>query len=302
MLTNYFKNLSFWLIILSCFLYIKKAQALAYQIQIPLPDAAAGTSFSDPAAYIRHFFIFGLSLLAFLTVAVITTGGIMYITAGSLTSVDRAKEMIKSAVFGLFLLLGSYLLVFTLDPAVTNLSAATLQKFKIERIADAYDLPNEAIKNKNLEQVEEMIKDGKITGNGLDSCPIAKCGSTYVDDKQLSSGAAKNYLSLQEEINQACKSQGLECSTKLSSTTDGQHASRCHQAGDDKKGGTCGDFVITAPECNGSIKNCSAEQREKYIQVAASVLSKSSKVSSCLNEYKVKGSSFTTGGHFHCNF
>ncbi len=144
-----YKFFKFCIILFFFGLFFRQDVFAAYQIQIPLPDAAAGTSFSDPAAYIRHFFIFGLSLLAFLTVAVITTGGIMYITAGSLTSVDRAKEMIKSAVFGLFLLLGSYLLVFTLDPAVTNLSAVYLNRYNLAP-HEGKDFSDEAIQKSSL--------------------------------------------------------------------------------------------------------------------------------------------------------
>jgi len=151
-------------------------------------------------------------------------------------------------------------------------------------------------------QMSQTLTDGKITGRGrTTTCPSSGCSTQAVQGHQLATGAAANYSSIETGIRKACASQGLTCDTMITSTVDGQHASSCHKAGN-AKSGTCGDFVITATECGGSIKLCSPAIKEKYIQVASDVLKASSNVSSCLNEYKVQGSSYTTGGHFHCNF
>ncbi len=122
----------------------------AYQIQFALPGAPAGTSFSDPAQYIRYFFIFGLSLLAFLAVVTIATGGVMYITAGSLTNVERAKDMLKGAIFGLVLLLGSYLILYTLDPRVINLTAPVLDRYDIPSPHAGLEFSTSQIKSSGL--------------------------------------------------------------------------------------------------------------------------------------------------------
>ncbi|MBU3901426.1 hypothetical protein KKF25_02170, partial [Patescibacteria group bacterium] len=47
--------------------------AAAYQPEIQLPGAPAAVS--DPGAYIRYLFIFGLSLAGFLAVGAIALGG-----------------------------------------------------------------------------------------------------------------------------------------------------------------------------------------------------------------------------------
>jgi len=77
---------------------------------------------SDPGQYVRYLFTFGLSLIGFLAVGAIIIGGIMYMTAGSVGSVEKAKQYIIGALSGIALLLCSYLLLTTIDPTLKNLS------------------------------------------------------------------------------------------------------------------------------------------------------------------------------------
>jgi hypothetical protein len=152
-------------------------------------------------------------------------------------------------------------------------------------------------------QQQTTTLSATITGSGSAACSIISCGgSQVVEGKTLSISAAADYLSLQQQIQQACVAQGLSCNTLLTSTVDGQHASTCHNANSTQNGGTCGDFVITSTTCGGSIKNCTPSQKAQFLQIASQAMTVSNTVTSCLNEYLVAGSQYSTGGHFHCNF
>ncbi len=92
-----------------------------YKVEIGLPGMTTKT-ISDPGQYVKYLFIFGLSLAGFLAVGAIALGGINYMLAGSITSVDKAKGLIIGALSGIALLLCSWLLLTTIDPTLTNLS------------------------------------------------------------------------------------------------------------------------------------------------------------------------------------
>lgn len=282
------------------------AQALAAELEVPLPGMPKDVT--DPGVYIRYLFIFGLSVVGFLAVGGTVIGGIQYMLAGTLTSTEKALKTIISSLGGVFLLLCSYLLLYTIDPSLINLSPTTPPKITLSGTYKAIqdidlDLPAEALKSMTAGEIRLISIPGQSTG----ACAIKNCGSTTkIGGKILSVGAATNYENLRTKIQAACAggSAGLykKCDIAIRSGVDGEHLSTCHKPGT-ADSGTCADFVITAPECGGNIKNCSAENREKYIQAAAGAMNTSGAlyIKSCLNEYKVK-TALSTGGHFHCNF
>ena len=106
---------------LTTYLLFTAPPALAYELEVKLPGLPA--SVSDPGEYVRYLFIFGLSLAGFLAVGAVAVGGIKYILAGSsVGNVTDARNLIVGALMGVGLLLGSYLLLYTIDPSLTNLS------------------------------------------------------------------------------------------------------------------------------------------------------------------------------------
>jgi len=271
--------------------------ASAYTLEMTLPGAP--TTFSGESGlgqYIQALFQFGFYLIAFLAVAMITYGGVLYMIPNKIA---EAKERIWGAVIGIVFLLCSFLILQTIDPNLLKLSPSTPTAVSVLTAASLLDIDTTGL---TASQVQAIMTNGKISGRGSGtSCSIDSCGAQTVQGHQLASGSAAKYSNVQTSIKDACAAQGLTCDTSITSTVDGQHASSCHKPGN-AKSGTCGDFVITAPECGGSIKLCSASVREKYVQIAATALKSSNDVRTCLNEYVVKGSSFSTGGHFHCNF
>ncbi|MBI5732903.1 TrbC/VirB2 family protein [Candidatus Jorgensenbacteria bacterium] len=85
-----------------------------------LPGSSAGTS--SIQAYIVSFYQFGVAIAGILAVGMIIVGGIFYSISGA--SPDRqseAKDMISSALWGLALIFGSYLILRTINPALVFL-------------------------------------------------------------------------------------------------------------------------------------------------------------------------------------
>ena len=112
-------------------LFIAGSALASYQVEIGLPGLPPGTAISDPAQYVRTFLIFGISIVGFLAVGTIALGGIQYMLAGSVGSVEKAKALIFGALWGVGLLLCSYLLLYTIDPALTDLSLKQLETITI---------------------------------------------------------------------------------------------------------------------------------------------------------------------------
>lgn len=109
------------------------------EVQIPgLPDWTPQTinegdtaKISYLADYIIAIYKYGLIIGAILAVTVITIGGIMYLTAaGAPELITTAKNLIYGAISGVILLLGSYLLLTTINPNLVNLNPIEIQTIK----------------------------------------------------------------------------------------------------------------------------------------------------------------------------
>lgn len=299
---KHYKPILFSAILISVLLLIvHQARAIEYQIQYLVPGMTQEAA-RDPGKYIEQFFTFGIYLAGFLAVVALAFGGITYMLGDSFTKTEKAKTIMVGAISGLVLLLCSYLLLYTIDPSLTQLSPPGLIKIDIPKLVEQYDLSPAITQGKTAAQVSAMIQGATIAGSGSASASIINSASTQVQGKTLAVGAATNYSTLRQQIQQACATQGLTCDTLLTSTIDGQHASTCHNASNAQKGGTCGDFEIMASECGGSIRNCPANKKNQYLQIASQTMNGSNNVTGCLNEYLVKGSQQSTGNHFHCNF
>ena len=138
-----FKNLPIKKSVLfSFFLFLLSAGAAlaAAKLEIGLPGMPSGPTNINPASYIRNLFIIGYSLIGFLAVAVIVWGGILYSIPGKTA---KAKEMILGAVSGVVLLFCSYLILYLIDPSLTNLlPTKSLEKINIAAPPEAPSRPD----------------------------------------------------------------------------------------------------------------------------------------------------------------
>jgi len=70
-----------------------------------------------PCEYVRALYIWGLGIVGALAVVSIAYGGFMYLIGKT----DQGKEIISSALLGLLLLFGSWLILYTINPDLAQL-------------------------------------------------------------------------------------------------------------------------------------------------------------------------------------
>jgi hypothetical protein len=99
---------------------------------IPGMTSAVTTS-TSPGAFVAGFYQFALMIGGVLAFGAIVYGGILYAaSAGNPSKQSEGREWIKSALFGLLLLAGAYLILYTINPNLVNLGLPTLQSVNIQ--------------------------------------------------------------------------------------------------------------------------------------------------------------------------
>lgn len=103
---------------------IVDAQQLTdYSVLAPLPgigDTGAGTS--NLNSYLPAAFRLTVGIAIALAFIFITIGGITYATSDSLTGKQDGRNYIENAILGLLLVIGSYVILYTINPQILNLS------------------------------------------------------------------------------------------------------------------------------------------------------------------------------------
>jgi len=182
--------LSTAIICFSMILFLPLDSLADYKIEMGLPNLPSGSAVQNPAQYIQYFFIFGLSLIGFLAVAALAVGGIMWMIGGSITSTEKAKNIIVGAVSGVVLLLCSYLLLYTIDPSLVNLTPHVLPLVKIQAPAAPATLPQ-------CQTGFEYIWPGwcvpQAAGIGTAECQV-KTPPTCTETKCITGGCAARSL------------------------------------------------------------------------------------------------------------
>ena len=95
---------------------------------IPSLTGAEIAANGDIGAYLQSLYTFGVSAAAGLAVIMVIWGGIEYITSASGEGKGGGKEKITSAILGLLLALGSYIILNTINPELLTL------KFFVEEL------------------------------------------------------------------------------------------------------------------------------------------------------------------------
>ena len=87
----------------------------------------------SPAAYIARLYQFALMLSGMLAFGMIIFGAIQYIvSAGNTTQQSDARDRITQALWGVALLLGAYLILYTIDPKLVSLTDPNIDIIKVE--------------------------------------------------------------------------------------------------------------------------------------------------------------------------
>ncbi|OGL73415.1 hypothetical protein A3F28_00880 [Candidatus Uhrbacteria bacterium RIFCSPHIGHO2_12_FULL_57_11] len=80
------------------------------------------------AQYIQAIYNYVLGIVGIIATVMIVYGGIRWLTAaGNMTTIGDAKKMITNAVVGVIIALGSYLILFTINPELVRLRSLRLE-------------------------------------------------------------------------------------------------------------------------------------------------------------------------------
>lgn len=173
-MNNMAKKIKFSLLIISVALLLVSGVAQVFAVElivpIPTPDQPGGIKKIDsPAQYIQTLFQFGIGIGFLLAVGTIVFGGIVYIVQqGNIGKQLDAKEMILNAIWGFVLLLGSVLILTTINPNLTTLGLPDLKDPKIPttQSPSSADYFKPESQKKLTENVSEIV-DEKIEANDV---------------------------------------------------------------------------------------------------------------------------------------
>jgi len=117
------KNLKFYIFALGFFVAFWPVHIFGTTTSITLtyPFVTAGNS--SPAQIVSQLYTYALGIAGTLAVMMIVYGGIKYIIgAGNTSAQGDAKDIITSAIWGIVLLAGAYLVLSTINPDIVNLN------------------------------------------------------------------------------------------------------------------------------------------------------------------------------------
>ena len=109
-----------------------------------VPDIASpqGTGGAGFIGWIQSFYQFSLIAGVFLAVGVIAWAGLRYaLAAGNPSGQSDARDQILQALLGLILLFGAYLILYTINPNLINLSLPTLRSVSVPAPATGVSPP-----------------------------------------------------------------------------------------------------------------------------------------------------------------
>ncbi len=102
---------------------------VAHAYDLGLPSFANST---DPASLVNNIYMYALGIAGTLAVVMIVYGGVKYVVTGGNSSAQKdATEIIKSAVWGIVLLGGAFLILNTINPTLTVLKNPGLTQVQI---------------------------------------------------------------------------------------------------------------------------------------------------------------------------
>lgn len=103
------------------------------KLQVPIGTLAQASSLTQ---YIPAVYNYLVSIVSIVAIVMVMVGGLRYLTAGGNPSaITSAKETILGAVIGLFLTLGSYTILQTINPALTTLSLPAIKMVAPQSLA-----------------------------------------------------------------------------------------------------------------------------------------------------------------------
>lgn len=121
---------------------LKRYAAVITAMTLPAVSASAATDAGIPGLeflqlpanadigeVFARLYVWGIGFVALAAFLMLTWGGVLYMIAGDRDPSD-AKNKMRNAIYGLLLALGSYLILYTINPALVNINKLELPEIK----------------------------------------------------------------------------------------------------------------------------------------------------------------------------
>ena len=141
------------------------AHAVGLSVSGSLPGMTANPA--NPGSYIQSFYALALMLGGVLAFGAVVYGGILYAaSAGNSSKQSEGKEWIFSALTGLLLLAGAWLVLNTINPDLTNVAFPSLSNLSATTANTANSNPTGIV-----------FCQGTTQGQCADSSQVCSCTS-----------------------------------------------------------------------------------------------------------------------------
>ena len=173
------KNL--FLSILTSFLTPLLVFAVDYVPLAPIEGyVTQGTVGAGLEAYIANMYRLGVGIATLLAVLMVIWGGVEYMTTDAWGHKEEGKERIQSALFGLMLALGSYVIIATIDKSILDVDFDMLSAEDRLSVEDQFSLSVPG------QTRDEFMKDSRPQGAWGTSLPDPDSdfytGNSFVSD------------------------------------------------------------------------------------------------------------------------
>lgn len=172
----------FLIILISLTLTPLISKAQDYTLIEPLPCIADTGNNCSPGetikkislnTYIDYVFKFSIALAAFLAVVMIIFGGFQYMTSEVPGIKSDGKDKIKNAIFGLIMILASYLILQTIDPRLvevtTEIAPIAIKTEPINLFANQLANELDYLSLESVREVENIKNANKEKQDRIDS-------------------------------------------------------------------------------------------------------------------------------------
>ncbi len=140
-------------------------------VGIPFVDT---TEVSSLPAYANALYIAAISLGAVIAVLKIIWAGIKYMLSDVITDKSKAKQDIRGALIGLIIMISAVLILNTINPQITQLTALDLQDLTVEggggTAVDTCNITTGCTTILECKVGEKLIQSIDDTGNIIQSC------------------------------------------------------------------------------------------------------------------------------------
>ena len=133
--------------------------ALAANVDINFLTQESAT----PGEFVNNFYKFALGIAGAAAFAVIIWGAILYTTsAGNPAKQKDARDWIMGAIWGVVLLLAAYLILYTINPNLVDLTSPTLEKINLQPVSNVVASGLEGIRYEDDQRVRTELENGGI--------------------------------------------------------------------------------------------------------------------------------------------